>query len=251
MTSTQSMRVKNPFHILRTADFDPSKIVVTEATPTKYKSLQSFINYPNADNAAGKIYYQTPIMVAPFGVTESRMTEEDEPKYYLELQFNATTDKLEGFHKKARDVFARLDDKMVDVAVDQSAKWFKKTKSRQVVIDEKYKSVLKQNFDDDGKPKNDYPDRLAFKILLDESGKPNVEIYNEHKELVEARTVQDLMALVHNGRKVKVIAQASSVWISSTGCGISWYVRMIKLYAGETQLPEYAFDSDSDDCEAL
>jgi hypothetical protein len=243
--------VKNPFHILRTGDFDTSKLSVTEATPTKYKSLQSYINYPNTDTTTGKVYYQTPIMKAPFGISESRMTEEDEPKYYLELQFDATTDKLEGFHKKAHELFESIDKRMVDVAVERSSKWFKKKKSRQVIIDEKYKSVLKKNLDDEDNPKNDFPDRLAFKILIDDAGRPNVEVYNHQKERVQVNTVQELMDLVHNGRSVKAIVQASSVWISSTGCGISWYVRMIKLYEGESQLPEYAFDDDSDDVEAL
>jgi hypothetical protein len=243
--------VKNPFHILRTGDFDPSKLVISEATPTKYKSMQAYINYPNPENAAGKVYYQTPIMAAPFGVSESKMTEEDEPKYYLELQFDATNDNLEGFHKKTHDLFEKIDDKVVDVAVDNSATWFKKKKSKQVVIDEKYKSVLKRNHDKEGNLKTDYPDRLSFKILLDETKKPNVEVYNDRKERVNVNTIQDLMNVVHNGRRVKVIVQAASVWISSTGCGVSWYVRMIKLYEGEPQLPEYAFDEDSDDVEAL
>lgn len=243
--------VKNPYHILRTGDFDPEKLTVTEATPTKYKSLQSYINYPNPESTTGKVYYQTPIMNAPFGVAESRMTEEDDPKYYLELQFNATSDKLEGFHKKAHDLFEGIDKKMVDVAVTNSSTWFKKKKSRQVIIDEKYKSVLKRNLDEEGEPKNDYPDRLAFKILIDDAGKPNLEVFNQRKERVQVNSIQDLMELIHNGRRVKAIVQASSVWISSTGCGISWYVRMIKLYDGESQLPDYAFDDDSDDVEAL
>lgn len=242
---------QNPFHILRTKDFNPENLTVTEAQKTKYGSLQSFINYPRADNAQGRVIYQTPIMYAPFGLTESRMNEEDEPKYYLEMGFNATTDKLEGFHKSARDLFVGIDKRMVDIAVERSGKWFKKKKSRQVVIDEKYKSALKCNVDEEGNLKNDYSDRLCFKVMVGDSGRPNVEVYNHMKERVPVETIDELKALINPGRKIKAIIQASSVWIGSTGCGISWKVVEIKLYpSGNEQLEDYAFD-DSDDVEAL
>jgi len=242
---------RNPHNILRTGDFDPEKLVVTEAQKTKYNSLQSFINYPTADNPKGKVIYQTPIMYAPFGIAESRMNPEDEPKYYLELGFDATTDKLEGFHKKARDVFVGIDKRMIDIAVENSSSWFKKKKSRTVIADEKYKSALKCDVDEEGVAKNEYSDRLCFKILLDDKKRPNVEIYDHEKQRIECESVEDLMTLVHSGRKLKAIVQASSVWIGTTGCGISWKVLQIKLYpSGNEQLEDYAFD-DSDDVEEL
>lgn len=246
-----SVAAQNPFNILRTRDFNPENLTVTEAQKTKYGSLQSFINYPTPSNAQGKVIYQTPIMYTPFGLTESKMNEEDEPKYYLEMGFDATTDKLEGFQKKTRDLFVGIDKKMVDIAVERSGKWFKKKKSRQVVIDEKYKSALKFNVDEDGIAKNDYADRLCFKVLIGDKGKPNVEVYDHMKERVQIDTIEDLGDLITSGRRLKVIVQASSVWIGSTGCGISWKVLEIKLYPrGDEQLAGYAFD-DSDDIEAL
>ena len=47
--------VQNPFNILRTRDFNPEKLTVTEAQKTKYNSLQSFINYPTDENPQGPI----------------------------------------------------------------------------------------------------------------------------------------------------------------------------------------------------
>lgn len=239
--------IKNPFNILRTRDFDPEKLTVTQATATKYKSLQAFINYPNSSSEQGKVYYQTPIMHCPFGLTESKMNEEDEPKYYIEMSFNATTDKLEGFHKKSRDVFVGIDKRMIDVAVERSAKWFKRKKNRQAIIDDKYKSALKCNKDEEGNYKNDYADRLCFKILLSDKGKPNIEIFNHLKEPIKINTVQELENLIHSGTRLKAIVQASSVWIGSTGCGISWKVIALKIYpSGDDQIDDYAFEDDSD-----
>lgn len=238
---------QNPYHILRTADFDPEKLTITEATKTKYNSLQAFINYPNSSSEQGKVYYQTPIMHCPFGLTESKMNEDEDPKYYIEMSFNATTDKLEGFHKRTRDVFVGIDKRVVDIAVKRSGKWFKRKKNRQTIIEDKYKSALKCNKDEDGNPKNDYADRLNFKVLLNEQGKPNVEVFNHLKEPMPVNNIKELQELVHPGRRLKAIAQASSVWIGSTGCGISWKVLTLKLYpSGDDQIPDYAFGNDSD-----
>ena len=243
--------VQNPFNILRTRDFNPEKLTVTEAQKTKYNSLQSFSNYPTDENPQGKVIYQTPTMYAPFGLAESKMNEEDEPKYYLELGFNATTDKLEGFQKAARDVFVDIDKRMVDIAVENSAVWFKKKKSRQVIIDEKYKSALQCDVDEEGNAKNRYSDRLKFKVMLDNNKVPNLEIYDHNKERVECNSVDELRELITSGRRMKAIVQASSVWIGTTGCGISWKVLQIKLFpSGNEQLDNYAFD-DSDDVEEL
>lgn len=245
-------KVSNPFNILRTKDFNPEKLKITEPTKTKYNSLQSYINYPSNDNPQGKVIYQTPIMYSPFGLTESKMSEDDEPKYYLELGFNSTTDKLEGFHKKARDLFEGIDKRMIDEAVENSALWFKKKKSRQVIIDEKYKSALQKDVDEDGNAKNQYSDRLKFKVLKDDkTGAPNVEIYDHNKERIECDSIERLRELITPGRHMKAIVQAGTVWIGTTGCGISWKVLQIKLYpSGQEQLEDYAFD-ESDDVEEL
>jgi len=240
-------KLENPHNILRTYDFHPEKLTVTESQKTKYGSLQSFINYPTDESPQGKVIYQTPIMYAPFGLVESKMNEDDEPKYYLEMGFDATTDKLEGLQKAARDLFVGIDNKMVDVAVERSTEWFKKKKSRQVIIDEKYKSSLQCDVDEDGNAKNKYADRLRFKIMLGENGKPNVEVYNHMKQPVECNSIEKLRELITSGRRLKAIVQASSVWIGSTGCGISWKVLQIKLYpSSNDKLEDYAFD-DSDD----
>lgn len=244
--------VKNPYNILRTGDFDPSKLEVSVATPTKYKSLQSFINYPNSSSELGKVIYQTPIMRAPFGLTESRMTEDDDPKYYIDMSFNDTTDKLSGFHKKAHDLFKGIDKRMVDIAVERSSKWFKRKKTRQTIVDEKYKSVLKFNRDEEGNPKNDYPDRLSLKVLLGDNGVPNLTVFDHLKRPVEVKSVEELSDVLPPGSRLKAILQASSVWISSTGCGISWRLLSIKLYpSGEENLPGYAFESESSEIETL
>lgn len=238
---------RNPFNILRTGDFDPEKLTITEAKKTKYNSLKSFINYPNPTTEQGRVYYQTPRMVAPFGLTESRMTEEDDPKYYIEMGFNATTDKLEGFHKKTRDLFVGIDKRMIDVAVERSGKWFKKKKNRATVQEEKYKSALKCNKDENDNPKNDYPDRLAFKVLVNDNGKPAIEVFNHLKEPIEVNTIQDLSEIIHSGRQLKATVQAASVWVGTTGCGISWFVVNIKVYPSQVDaIDDYAFESDSE-----
>lgn len=244
--STQIV-VNNPYNILRTNDFDPEKLSITEAKKTKYNTHKSFINYPNKLTDMGKVYYQTPIMSCPFGLTESKMNEDDEPKYYLEMAFNATTDKLEGFHKKARNLFEAIDKRMIDVAVERSGKWFNKKRNREAIKDDKYKSALKCKKNEDGEPVNDYPDRLSFKIYIDDNGKPNVNVFNHLKEQIEVNTVGELSDLIHNGRRLKATVQASSVWISkSSGCGISWIVLNIKLYPSQTDaIEDYAFGDDS------
>lgn len=241
--------MNNPHNILRTNDFDPSKLVITESTRTKYGGLQSFVNYPHKGIQNGKVLYQTPIMTTPFGIVTSQMKEEDEPKYYLEMSFNATTDRLEGLHQKTRELFGKIDDKIVDVATERSVEWFKKKRDRGVIIDEKYKSVLRTNTDEDGNPKYDYPDRLNFKILVNDDGRPAVEVYNHMRERLTVNSIDELKKLVPPKSRVKAIVQAASVWITATGCGVSWRVLQLKLYPSQ-QMPEYAFQ-DSDDVDTL
>lgn len=240
----------NPHNILRTSDIDPSKITITKSEKTKYGGLQSFLNYPIKGNNAGKLFYQTPIMTVPFGIVKSQMEGQADPKYYLELSFNATNDKLTGFHKKAHDMFKGIDEKLIDCAVERSADWFKKKKDRSVIIDEKYKSALRSNTDENGNPKNDYPDRLNFKILVNEDGKPAVEVYNSLRERVEVNSVEELMKVIPQKTRVKAIVQAASVWVTSTGCGISWRVHQIKLYPSE-QMPEFAFLPSDEEVDVL
>lgn len=243
------MKTQNPHNILRTNDFDASKLVITESTRTKYGGLQSFINYPHKGTPNGKVIYQTPKMTVPFGIVKSQMKEDDEPKYYLELSFNATTDRLEGLHQKTRALFASIDDKLVDVAVERSAEWFKKKKDRGVIIDEKYKSSLRYSTDEEGNPKYEFPDRLNFKILVHDDGKPAVEVYNTQRERLTVNSIDELMKLITPKSRVKAIVQAACVWITATGCGISWRVLQIKVYPNE-QMPDYAFQ-DSDEVETL
>lgn len=240
----------NPHNILRTSDFDPKKIIITESLKTKFGGLQSYVNYPHKGTGNGKVYYQTPIMSVPFGIVKSQMEGQAEPKYYLEMSFNATTDKLDGFHKRTHELFEGIDDKMLDVAVERSADWFKKKKERSVIKDEKYKSVLRSNNDENGNPKYDYPDRLNFKILVNDDGKPAVEVYNNVRERLEINSIDELTKLIPPKSRVKAIVQAASVWVTSTGCGITWRVVQIKVYPSE-QMPDFAFQPSDDEAEML
>ena len=247
-----SAKVQNPHNILLSRDItDGSKVLVGETSKNKYQALQAFISFNNGTETPGKLVWQTPIMKAPFGVKEFRMADNEDPKYTLDLQFNNTTEKLDGLHKRAHDAVVCVENRVVDIATDKSAEWFKKKKTRDVILEEKFKSLLKTNpVDDNGVPKSDYPDRLAFKVFVDDKNVPVVEVYDHLKNRLPVNSIADLMALIKVGRRVKAIVQATNVWISSTGCGISWKLVMLKLYPSE-ELPDYAFSSDDEEIEEL
>lgn len=239
-------KVSNPHNILLSRDLDGSKVMVGETSKNKYNASQAFITYNNGTDVPTKLTWQTPIMKTPFGVKGFSIAEGEDPKYTLDLQFNATTENLKGLHKTAHKGITSIESKIVDVAVERSNEWFKKKKTRDVILEEKFKSLLRVNLlDDSGKPKTDYPDRLSFKIFVDDNGVPAVEVYDHLKNRIPIENVQQLMDTIKAGRRMKAIVQASNVWISSTGCGVSWKVVMLKLYPTE-DLPDYAFESDDD-----
>lgn len=127
--------------VVKIEDFDLSKVSVSDINVNKYGGKSVYINY---DNNKKPLYLSLPSMVAPFGLNrwQDENNKDSAPKFSLILSFNGmeSNPKLKTCYEKLK----AFDDKIVDIAVENSKKWFKKKKSK-AVIEELYNSIILQD----------------------------------------------------------------------------------------------------------
>jgi hypothetical protein len=112
-----------------------SKITVLEKKKLTNGSEMSYLSY----DGRGKFSIQTPVMRMPFGVSPPN---ELAPKYSAALSFDGMdkNPKLRAMH----DALVELDERMIDLGVENSVAWFGKKYSRET-IETKYKRIVKVN----------------------------------------------------------------------------------------------------------
>tara|TARA_Y100000816_G_C26082594_1_gene570817 strand:+ start:202 stop:897 length:696 start_codon:yes stop_codon:yes gene_type:complete len=220
-----------PF-IVKSSNFDSSKLVATPATKNKQGSLSVHLNYNSDNGTEKKISLQTPKMICPFGMSE--FPTEYGPKYSIDVSFsekNSDTS-VEQFY----DTLKSIDEFMIETAHQNSKEWFGKQMSKEV-IEELYRPLVKPGKERKDNPEERYPDTVKFKIRTLQ-GRKNVEAYTEQKQ---PTNIDNLKA----GSRIKCIVEFSPIWFVNKNFGLTLNLLQTVLSKPD-KISGFSFD-DSDD----
>ena len=214
-------------------NFDIDKLTTLALTKNKAGGNQVPITY----NGSKMILIQTPVMVAPFGVSE--YTPDGAPvKYSIDLSFkdNESNPKVKCFLERMND----LDKKMVQMAVDHSPEWFGKIMSREVV-EELYRPLVKPS-----KQPEKYAPTIKLKIRPGRTPDNPMNV----KAFTSEHTDFD-MAEFQAGSSIKAIVELAPIWFVNKQFGISMTIAQLEIVSQPIgKLNQFAFqeEDDEDDC---
>jgi len=209
-------------------NFDASALTCGELTKNKAGGNQVALIY---NGNRQRIVLQTPKLAAPFGVSEYVPDNNIGPiKYSLDASFKGVdSDKrLAAFYETVR----QIDDRMIDLAVENSLTWFGKKMSKEVV-EELYRPLIKPS-----KQPDKYAPTIKFKIR----NNPNqsIEVFNTNRDRFDIREFQ-------SGSTVKCIVDFAPVWFVNKQFGLTMtliQLKVVSLPVGKLQ--GFAFQDDSD-----
>lgn len=211
-------------------DFDVNSLSIGELTKNKAGGNQVSLKY----NDSKKIIMQIPNMVTPFGLSEYTPETGNGPvKYSIDFSFKGHTEdpKLEKCLSKIREI----DNRMIELAVENSQQWFGKKMSKEVV-EELYRPLIKES-----KQPEKYAPTLKIKIRTRTDNTMSMEVFDIEKNPFDMTNFQP-------GTSAKSIVEFAPVWFVNKQFGLT--LSMLQL--GITSLPQsklsgFAFqDEDSD-----
>ena len=228
-------------------NFKPENITVTDpkAIEINGKTIgakQSYINY-----AGGRLVLQSAKeMGLPFGV--SVYDEVDPPKYSIDLSFRdykANTD-MKAFY----DALRALDDKMIQLGVENSKKWFKAELNYDQVKTMKYKSCLREAKDKEGNAL-DYPPTLKINLKKrkDKSGNDlgfGIDAVDAKRQPVDTSDIEKGWG---KGQSVTSLLECGGMWLSTVGYGITWRIKKLMLHKDTKKGGDYDFVMEDGDDE--
>ena len=180
--------------------FNASDIVFQPITKTAKGSKIVYLNFPGGK----KIQVQTPVMSAPFGISSFTDAATGVSSYSLDASFRGADNdpKIAGFLAKMKE----LDEVVIDAAVKNSADWFGKSMSKDVVAN-LTRSIVKEPSD----PK--YASTIKFKI--GNGFGPDSTFYDESHNEVDKDYVT-------KGSTFRAIIELGSVWQVNRSFGVTW-----------------------------
>ncbi len=235
-------------------NFKPENITVTEPKSIEINgktigAKQSYINY-----AGSKLVLQSAKeMGMPFGV--SVYDEVDPPKYSIDLSFRDVSKNAD--MKAFYDALCALDDKMIQLGVENSKKWFKAELNYDQVKTMKYKSCLREAKDKEGNPL-DYPPTLKINLKKRKDKQGNdigfgMSVVDSKREPVDC---SDMEKGWGKGSQVTALLECGGMWLSTVGYGITWRINKLMINSDGKRGGNYDFvmgdeaDADVDPDEA-
>jgi hypothetical protein len=226
-------------------NFNAQNITVTDpkAIEINGKTIgakQSYINY-----AGGRLVLQSAKeMGLPFGV--SVYDEVDPPKYSLDLSFRDY--KTNGDMKAFYDALRALDDKMIQLGVENSKKWFKAELNYDQVKSMKYKSCLREAKDKEGNPL-DYPPTLKINLKKRRDKQGNdlgfgIDAVDSKREAVDTSDIEKGWG---KGQTVTALLECGGMWLSTVGYGITWRIKKLMLHKDAKKGGDYDFVMDEEE----
>lgn len=211
--------------------FDANALNCGELTKNRAGGNQVSLKY----NDSKKIILQTPIVAVPFGLSEYTPENNAGPvKYSIDLSFKGadTNPKVDTF----MCLMKKLDERMIDLAVENSKAWFNKQMSREIV-EELYRPIVKPS-----KMPEKYAPTMKIKIRPSRNGEAfNMEAFTSDKKPFD-------MAEFQAGSTVKCIVDFSPVWFVNKQFGLTlnlMQMELVSLPSGKLQ--GFAFQSDDDE----
>lgn len=206
--------------------FDASMLTCGELTKNKSGGNQVSLMYGGNRQ---RIVLQTPQLATPFGVSEY-VPDNGPIKYSLDASFKGidTDKRLAAFFKTIN----QIDERMIDLAVENSTTWFGKNMSKKVV-EELYRPLIKPS-----KQPEKYAPTIKFKIRNDPS--QSIEVFDTNRDHFDMREFQ-------SGSTVKCIADFAPVWFVNKQFGLTMTLIQMEIVSPPIgRLQGFAFQEDSD-----
>jgi hypothetical protein len=178
-------------------------------------------------NAAGggKLIFQLPPLRAPFGLSSFKDEASGRVSYTLPLSL----DKPE-----ILEVFAKLDDRVLDHIAANSEEIMGKKLSREIIAEGMYKSPVKPS------SKEGYAPVLNLKVLTNtKDGSFATEAYNSQRQPVELSDLE-------KGQALNAIIEINQIWRTPAGVGVSIRVHQV-MFAPTNKLKPCAFLAPAED----
>ena len=192
---------------------------------------------------------QSPKMYVPYGVNRSKYGEpgSQNGRPTLEVSFRniSNDDKLKLFHSKIK----AFEEIIKNGLKSCSQSWMKKKKLSSEMINEIFKSGIRQSRDENGEPNDKFPDTFRLKLKTNEENvvlDHHLQIYNRKtKKLMNLDEFTKSKGL--KGYEIKFIAKVSGIWIGSANIGCNWIVSQISVYPNDRDARSYGFINTSDE----
>lgn len=220
-------------NVMMYTKFDANALTCGECTKNRAGGNQVSLLYNNNR----RIVVQTPMMSAPFGLSEYVPENNAGPvKYSIDLSFKGhdTDPKVKQF----MDIIRTIDERMVSLAVEHSKTWFGKQMSKEIV-EELYRPLIKES-----KQPEKYAPTMKLKIRPSRNTNDpfgDIQAFNSDKEPFHMKDFQA-------GSGVKCIIDFSPIWFVNKQFGMTLNLVQIEVKtmpAGKLQ--GFAFQSDDED----
>lgn len=216
-------------------DFCPKDVAFSKKTPSQ--ATGRYFCYVNSSSGT-KLYLQTPMMVAPFGVSKdtfgptgqcanSTDSKAGSSGMKMTLSFGGEDAEVEICRQK----LIELEDHIIDYAVENSVDWFGKPLTREIV-ESMYFPIVKKD------PKMQWPDTFTVKIATSmKDGSVQLDKLYCYEPDAEVPTMEDIpvdhiMEHIVRRSKVQVIFTLSQVYFTgSRGFGVSMKASVIRFVA--------------------
>ena len=220
----------------RAKQVDVSKFTIGEQATSDNGNKSAYLGY-----GGEKFFVQTPQLKVAFTMSKFGLDKdakiEFQPgvveKFGLQLTLNESCKSTKHFVSFIK----ALDKKVIDVGVANSAKWFKKAHSKEVV--ETFYSSSRA----ESKDRDKYADTFKINVPIKE-GKIMTPCVDENDNPIEVEFP------IRRGAQVTAILQFSSIWfVGNNKFGISQRPVLLKVTQSQNDFKSFEFQPDSDDDE--
>jgi hypothetical protein len=219
-------------------NFDTSKITIAEMKPLKSGASQAYVNY-----SGEKLVFQSAReMRTPFGFNV--WGEGSAKKYSINLSFDGmeSNQSMKDFY----DAMKRLDDYMIDYAVQNAEKLFNKKMSRELVAD-KYTPIIKMPKDSKYAPTI----KLSISERRDKEGKPLGGFTPDLVDAQRNKINDDLDKVLVRNSTITALIDVGGLWKSTVGFGLTLRLKSAMVHSSpSTSSADFVEDDDADDTEA-
>ena len=223
-------------------DFDASKVSFAYAKAMSSGAKLFFLEYDGAP-----LYVQSPEMA----VTFDPQVFEDGPdaKYNIKTNLILSNESCKVFHDKMLE----FDEKIKELAKDNSKEWFKKKNISDDVVESMFTPTIKVYVDpESGEPTGRFPPSFGFKVKKKE-GKIQCRCFTEDKQEInfndkDGENYMEFNKCLKKNSQVKGLFKCDFVWHSPGKFGCTWSAQQLRVKIPKG-FDEYAFMDDSDEDE--
>lgn len=187
------------------AEFDSSKLTVSELKKLDNGASMAFINYNR-----GPVLLQAPTLVCPYGASDYK--ENKKFKVRASLRNRDSDPDMEAYCASLE----AIDEFVIDQAHKNAAKWFKMPGASRETIAIFYKRSIEPSKDKDGNP-TDYPPTHSLSLKKKGAGY-DLDLFNADM----SENNEDPLTVLTRRVEIYPAVKAGSIWIADKKFGLTW-----------------------------